>query len=101
MAESSEEKLDGFYEAFRGYAFAIKLTAGWKGQVDFQVPETVREPTGRDAEIQAVITSAHGALQAALALGFEDYERFGSDENLSVVRQLPEFQDVVSSLKTP
>ena len=101
LAESSEEKLDGFYEAFRGYAFAIKLTAGWKGQVDFQVPETLREPTGRDAEIQAVITSAHGALQAALALGFEDYERFGSDENLSVVRQLPEFQDVVSSLKTP
>jgi tetratricopeptide (TPR) repeat protein len=99
LAESSEEKMDGFYEAFRGYAFAIKLMAGWKGQVDFQVPETLREPTGRDAEIQAVITSAQGALQAALALGFEDYERFGSDENLSVVRQLPEFKDVMSSVK--
>jgi hypothetical protein len=59
----------------------------------------LREPTGRDAEIQAVITSAQGALQAVLDLGFEDNDRFGSDENLSVVRQLPEFKDVMSSLK--
>ncbi|MFM8261846.1 MAG: hypothetical protein ACKN9S_06170, partial [Pirellula sp.] len=98
MAESLEQKSDTLYNSLCGYALAIKFMAGWKGQSGFKLPEGLQEPKGRDADLQTCVESAIAVLRATLAIGIEGNERLQDDEDLSVLRQLPEYQDVLSNM---